>query len=142
MSLRDDVREPLLARFEKFAVREGHIALEDAKEIVVEVWGKIGIDVELGTRVVKGVAQRTLDILVDRGVLKRATTIYLPVQWRTVLGNPDFELSQWRQVRHRDSRKLVAKREDRRGRELVDLNGKTFDVAKLKPVPERMQIAW
>lgn len=135
MDLPDDIMAPARERIERFAQRRGGVDGATAERLVVEALARVGVDVAPGTKVCAGMTRRALQALCDEGRLAKLTRErFAPVFWRDVQEHPDYQLSSTGRVRNRATGRVLSTREDSRGRELVDLGGRTFDVARLVAV--------
>lgn len=130
-----DVRAPAYTGLKRYSLATGTLNLTAAQRVISDVWKSMGIKIEPGSSACRGVAERAIKYLVSTGDLaKVGRDSYRAVSWSPIAESPDHVLSSLGKVQHRETGKVLAVREDARGRELVTLNGKTFDVAKLTPI--------
>lgn len=132
VQLPEDIMAPARERIERYVQRHGGVDATTAERLVVEALARVGVDVAPGTKVCAGMTQRALQALCDEGRLVKLTRErFAPVVWWDIEEHPDYQLSSTGQVRNGATGRVLRTREDSRGRELVDLGGRTCDVARL-----------
>lgn len=126
-----DTRLRVWKRILQAAELLGSIGPDEARPVLARAYLDQGVEVNTDSWVCGQMVRRALDHLVASGDLERRRGRYEHVTWSRIAESDDHQLSSTGKVRASRTRRLLRVREDSRGRELVDLNGRTFDVSKL-----------
>jgi hypothetical protein len=127
-----DVRSPIYEGLRKYALAQDNLNLSTAQSLVADIWRRVGIDIESTSPACRGVANRAIKYLAGTGdLVKTGRDSYKGVAWFPIEESDEHQVSTSGRVRHRDTGKVLAVREDSRGRELVNIRGRTYDTARL-----------
>ena len=127
-----DLRIPVSAAILRQAESDGRLTVGTAERVTAEALAALGVDVAPGGPL-RRIAGAVLVEMVERGQLHRLRHGgYEAVEWYDIAEHPGYQVSgRPRRVRNKRTGRVLRTREDSRGRELVDLGGKTHDVGRL-----------